>query len=281
LTDETSVDVVILAALVKERDAILPYIQEAQATKHANAHRGRIGPYNVVLVSMNGVGPVNTAVITQQAINTWNPAYLFLCGVACGIGEPNTRILGDVLVSERIVVYEWERNLERRHRVFLPPEKLLSAVEGVDPAQWALKIHQPRPDGTTGRVIPKVHLVVLGSSEKLVEHDGLTREMRFDWARPPAGFDVEAVGAAIATHFAIARPGFLVVKGISDWADAVKQDSWLTYAAEASAAFTCALLRAEPFEPRDRPHPPPQTVCQPSYEEFQRILDVAMGRAPL
>jgi Bacterial Death-like domain 3 len=80
----------------------------------------------------------------------------------------------------------------------------------------------------------------------------VSEELSAHWAKL-IGLEMEGVGTALATWRAASPPGFLVVKGISDWADPEKDDSWRGYAAEASAAFARALLLAEPFEPRSRP----------------------------
>jgi nucleoside phosphorylase len=275
VADTTSVDVVLLTALVEERDAVLACLPNAQPAKRRNAYRGKVGPYNVILMCMNGMGNVNAAAVTQQAIGIWNPAYVLLCGITGGIREPNTRMLGDVLVAEQVVAYEpgkqRESELERRYEVFRPAKALLEAARRLDPARWVLAIRQPRPDGTTGRVIPKVHLGVLGSGEKVVTDPDLSEELQSDWARL-IGLEMEGVGTALATYIADTRPGFLIVKGISDWADPEKEDSWRAYAAEASAAFTRALLRDEPFEPGDRPQAVRVSGPTPTYSGKVKIV---------
>jgi nucleoside phosphorylase len=205
---------------------------------------------------MNGMGNVNAAAATEQAIETWDPAQILLCGIAGGIREKNERMLGDVLVAEQVVDYESGKQrvsgAEHRYEVFRPARALLDAARGLDAAQWALAIKQPRPDGTTRRVIPQVHFGVIGSGEKVITDPKVSEELSSHWAKL-IGLEMEGVGTALAAWRAATPPGFLIVKGISDWADPEKDDSWRGYAAEASAVFALALLRAEPFEPRSRP----------------------------
>jgi hypothetical protein len=53
--------------------------------------------------------------------------------------------------------------------------------------------------------------------------------------------EMEGVGVATACHNA-GNVRFLLIKGICDWADPKKNDSWHAYAADAAACFTKALL---------------------------------------
>jgi hypothetical protein len=66
---------------------------------------------------------------------------------------------------------------------------------------------------------------------------------------------MEGVGVALSAYSSETLPGFLLAKGISDWADPSKGDDWQRYAAEASAAFITGLLQEQPFAPRTRREP--------------------------
>jgi hypothetical protein len=53
---------------------------------------------------------------------------------------------------------------------------------------------------------------------------------------------MEAFGIALAAYESDAAPGFILIKGVSDWADPAKDDAWQRYAAESAARFAVALV---------------------------------------
>lgn len=255
---ENQVDVVILTALTEERDAVLRYVdkQEEVSSKGRVFHRVTIGKYHVVVLCMQGMGNVRSAAATQQAIAVWNPANIVLLGISGGIKKASARVLGDVLVAEQVVDYESGKvspdGMQHRYQVYRPTKELLDAALSLPAEKWALSIKTPRPDGQLNRIIPQAHFGVLASGQKVVTAPDLVDELKGDWAEL-IGIEMESIGVALAAYESEQAPGFLVIKGISDWADPTKSDGWHTYAAEASAAFTVALLKSSPFESHQRP----------------------------
>jgi nucleoside phosphorylase len=65
---------------------------------------------------------------------------------------------------------------------------------------------------------------------------------------------MEAGGAAAAAFQAASRPGFFMVRAVSDLADADKDNPkvlrWRNYACDMAAAFAAALIRSLPV-PKD------------------------------
>jgi nucleoside phosphorylase len=66
---------------------------------------------------MHGMGNVNAAVATQQAIAAWDPLHVILAGIAGGVKEPLERMLGDVVVADQLVYYELAKTAPGGHRV--------------------------------------------------------------------------------------------------------------------------------------------------------------------
>jgi nucleoside phosphorylase len=246
---ENSVDAVILTALSEEASAVLRYVdtKELVQNKSREFHRATVGPQQVVILCMHQMGNINAAIVAQQAIGVWNPAHILMTGIAGGVKKPNERLLGDVLIPEQVVGYELgkqtQEGTERRYQVYRPAKPLLEVAKQLTPASWATSIHAPRPDGTTGRTLPQAHFGVILSGEKVVTDSSLIGELKEDWVQS-IGVEMESIGVALAAYENERAPGFLVVKGISDWADPQKADDWRQYASEASAAFAIALLRA-------------------------------------
>ena len=248
-------DVVLLAALPVERDALRIQLDSPQTVRNKSRtyDKGKIGCYDVVLLPLFGMGNVKAAVATTEAIITWNPAQIILGGVAGGVQKANERYLGDVLVADQVVDYELAKHkperIERRYQAYRPAKVLLDAGMALSNS-WANSVTEPRPDGTTGRMLPKVHFGPIASGQKVVTNSEFLKELQSDWVEL-IGMEMEGVGVALAVYESQTAPGFLLAKGVSDWADPAKADGWQRYAAAASATFIASLLRATPFIPAD------------------------------
>jgi nucleoside phosphorylase len=255
---ENSVDVVILTALDEERDAVLKYLNHVREVRAKGriAHQADVGQQKVILLSMHGMGNVNSASVTQQAIAVWNPKVIVLVGITGGVEKPQERLLGDLLVPEVLVQYDCGKakpeGFERRYEPYRVDRQLLDVAHSLkmSPQQWAFKIRTSRPDDPSGRrTLPTVHFGPVLSGQTVVSDSTLTSELLRDWPQM-AGVEMEGIGTALAVYESETAPAFLMVKGISDWADPKKTDTlWRSYAAEAAAVFTVALLENQSAAP--------------------------------
>lgn len=258
-------DVVIITALPKERNAVLAYLDYPQAIQNSaqTFHRASIKTnkpetnYEVVIVCLPAMGSVQAALATQEAIAKFKPSHIILVGIAGGIPKDNSRYLGDILIAEQIVYYELGKQVQvelgkseinRRYEPYRPAKVLLDAAKNLQQSQrWVSSIKAQRPDGTTGRVIPKAHCGVVASGDKVIADPSLRSELQSDWSQL-VGFEMEGGGAAIAAYQSNFSQGILLIKGMCDWGDASKNDDWQEYAAESAAAFVIELLKSAPFE---------------------------------
>lgn len=266
MASATSVDVVILTALQKERDALLRCLEAPLEilTGTRRVHRASTpsaladSPLSIIVVCLEDMGNVKAAIATTQAVDVWNPAFIILAGIAGSPKSGTNRYLGDVVVGEQIVFYEpgkqESETLKRRYQVYRPAKPLIDSARAVSPQVWQQNVKATRPDGTTGRILPQVHFGVVASGEKVVKDSDFIAELKDDWAQL-IGIEMEAAGAATAAYESGAMPGILVAKGICDWADSEKADAWQEYAASTSAAFVMALLRGLPRSCSERPEP--------------------------
>jgi len=75
---------------------------------------------------------------------------------------------------------------------------------------------------------------------------------RADWPKL-IGVEMEAGGVASAAFQAAERPGFLMVRGVSDLADERKGtpdvERWRAYACDVAASYAIALLESGPVLP--------------------------------
>jgi nucleoside phosphorylase len=294
MNDQEQIHVVIITALTKELDALLRHLHNSQRVKSKGRvfYRSTIsteteGSYNIVLLSLAGMGNVNAAVATTQAIDIWNPQHVIITGIAGGIKKGSSRKLGDVIVAEQIVGYEQGRvsqtGVIRRYDVLRPAHVLLEAARNLQPVSWAFNVREPRPDTSTGRVIPQVHFGVVASGEKVIADENFLPELTSSWSRL-AAVEMEGYGVALAAYQAETAPGLLLVKAICDWADSKKNDRWQEYAADVAASFTIALLKSHPFQASAKPQAiredPPKykgtskiTLCRRMGNDWKDLAD--------
>lgn len=266
MSSENLTDIVIITALQKESEAVLRYLSspEKKQVKGQTFYKASIPcndsgrSYQAVLLSLPNMGNINAAIATHHAIAVWNPSHIILGGIAGGVQEGDKRYLGDVIVGEQIIYYEYgkqtDTGVNRRYQAYRPAHALVDAAKNLTHQNWSMSIKASRPDGTSKRVIPQVHFGVVASGEKVVTDTALVKELQSDWSQL-IGIEMEGAGSALAAYESGTTPGVLLVKGISDWANAAKADDWQDYAAEASASFIIELLKSEPFESKSKPQP--------------------------
>jgi len=247
---------VILTALAIENAAVVAALGGCTAYpwNGTTLHTTNVSGHAVLVAPASGVGPERAAQATQRAIDVWGPARLLLVGIAAGIPEGADDLrLGDVLVPNQVVGYDPAKlkptAVERRWEVFRPDRLLLDRATGVRADEWVHTIGVPRPDGSDGRVIPRVHVGPVLSGSKVVADTDAVARLRASWPKM-ISIEMESIGVALTAYRNGA--GFLVVKAASDFADSGKADDWHPYAAAAAARFAAAVLRQSPAAD-DRP----------------------------
>jgi nucleoside phosphorylase len=277
---DDSIDVVIVTALEKERDAVLRYLDSPQTVESKNRvvyksylqHETSSSGYNILLLCLGGMGNVQAATAVTQAIDVWNPAAIVLVGIMGGV-EGSDRLLGDLIIAEQIVGYELgkikETETERRFEALRPAHLLVEKARHFPPQKWMLDSRiLPRPDGTSGRVIPKVHFGIVVSGEKVIADTITVPELQSSWVKL-IGVEMESFGTALAVYQSDSAPAMLMVKSICDWADPKKNDEWQAYAADIAAAYVVNFLKSKPIDYRGDNRV--QTKLAPSFSGKAKI----------
>ena len=150
---EGPVDFVIITALEEERSSVLaklpncqPLPPEPQDIRQYYAGRlpvtlagGAQGHYSVVVMQLLGMGRLQAATTTSDAIKRWRPRYVLMVGIAGGVAAKGAS-LGDILVSQQIVDYELQKltpaGPQIRWQVHQADPRLLGASQRV-PAEAA------------------------------------------------------------------------------------------------------------------------------------------------
>ncbi|MBL8152112.1 MAG: hypothetical protein JNN15_19495, partial [Blastocatellia bacterium] len=102
------VDVVILTILLEEYDAVLKKIENPQPPQlETNLYAwevGKIGAYTVAVGMIGRAGNTNSSQATSDAIDCFDPQYVFLVGIAGGLREVEK---GGVVIADIIYGYEY------------------------------------------------------------------------------------------------------------------------------------------------------------------------------
>lgn len=254
---ERLTDFVIITALQEELKSLLaklPSYQQLppadedvhvyyQADLPVTFSDGTTGAYRLVLMSLLGMGRVQAANATNDAMRRWDPRYVLLVGIAGGIAEVGVQ-RGDVLISDQIADYELQKLTEGGNQIrwVVHPvaPRLLEATKHLR-GNWRRQIRKRRPQ--PGR--PQCFIGPVATGDKVVAIKEVLELLRSDWPKL-IGIEMEAGGAASATFQSARQPGFLMIRGVSDLADENKDDNWRQYACHAAAAFAITLLQNGP-----------------------------------
>jgi nucleoside phosphorylase len=263
------VDFVIVTALPEEREALLERLPQYQqlpptggdirtyfkADLPVTFPDNSTGTYRIIVMCLLGMGRVQATMATADAIHRWRPRYVLLVGIAGGIAARKVRV-GDILVADQIVDYELQKltpeGPEVRWEVQRTDARMLEACNSYRGDSWQELIRIKRPN----KGQPKRHAGPIASGDKVIAFGEVLSKYRGVWPKL-IGVEMEAAGAATATFQSAEKPGFFMVRGVSDLADEQKGSSkvekWRSYACAAAASFAIALLKSGPITLSGKP----------------------------
>lgn len=186
--------------------------------------------------------PAATALGTKLAM-TYRPRVLAMVGICAGNKDDTS--IGDLVVANPTWDYgSGKHSIKNEKEVFEPapyPLALTSRVRGVvEPFEGesaALTDIRKKFGGAASPTMPKLHIGPFASGAAVVARAAMVQEVQLQH-RKLLAIDMEAYGIAIAaTESVLPVPEFIIVKGVSDFADEDKGDSRRDYAAFMSAQF--------------------------------------------
>jgi nucleoside phosphorylase/tetratricopeptide (TPR) repeat protein len=264
---ETTIDFVIVTALPEERDAVLeklPGYQQLPATMddirtyfqadlHVTFPDQANGVYRIIVVCLIGMGRLQALAAAADAIRQWQPRYILLVGIAGGIANREVQI-GDILISDQIVDYELQKitddGPEIRYEVQRADPRMLDFCINFKNDAWQKLIQIKRPN----RGKPRIHVGPIASGDKVIAFGDVLAKYREVWSKL-IGVEMEAAGVATAAFQSPYKPGFFMVRGVSDLADENKASTsvakWRSYACAVAASFTIELLKNGPIPLQD------------------------------
>jgi nucleoside phosphorylase len=262
-----SVDFLLITALEEERDAVLKRLPGYQqlppsrddvrvfysSTIQAKLADGTECSYSAI-VCMVGMGRVPATAATSDAIRRWSPDYVVLIGIAGGLKSAGVG-LGDILLAEQIADYQSQKITEEKTEIrwsALPVDhRLLEFSRSIPVTTWLPEISEPRPHG--GQGMPKRHIGTITTGDAVIAVTEILESFRdTNWPKL-IGVEMEAGGAAVSAHQSAHRPGFFMVRSVSDQAgnkSSKRVMAWRPYACDAAAAYAITLIRNGPVLPK-------------------------------
>ncbi len=233
-------DLGIITVLSSEAGAVIDILEEVR-TVYADGvrlHYGHVGDATVVMTRAERQGNRSTSAPLQLLRTHYRPGLIVLVGIGGGIHKDVRR--GDVVIGQEVVYYDLRKETAT---------EVLRRSEGHQIPAWVRRVvndfftdhGEPYglPDSAKALAGP------VGSGEAVVaDTDSQIRRHLAAFNDKTLALDMEAGGLALDFHTQTGEPrtsGWLVIRGISDDADADKDDAYQRIAAD-NAAFVLRQL---------------------------------------
>ena len=244
-------DVLVIAALKQEYDAVVDRLDEVRpATPPAHVPPFSLGVVmrtdgverKVAIALLARMGAVSAALTTRRLLDYLSPELVVLVGLAGGIKEQGVQ-LGDVVVPSEIYEYEAVKvtpDGDKSNALIVPVSAdPYARVKMWDSAGWQAKYSEQMP--AAGPTISIRFDESMASGHKVIADEERANGLTLI-SRKTASIEMESFGVAEACRQAVIETPFLVIKSISDFADADKNDSWHEFCCGASADVLVTLL---------------------------------------
>jgi nucleoside phosphorylase len=206
-------------------------------------------PRTVVTAKAPGMGMAQAAVLAAKLVLKYRPRCLVMCGICAGVrGEVN---IGDVLAANPSWDYgSGKRSIKGGVSTFEPapePYKLSTRVRGLleaiaDDKALLNEIRNGFPGAKPASVL-ELRIGPVASGAAVLADETIIEVLKKQQNRKLIGIEMETYGVLAAGHEVSApRPESLSIKGVSDYADSTKDDSYRHYAAYASARILRFLV---------------------------------------
>jgi nucleoside phosphorylase/NTP pyrophosphatase (non-canonical NTP hydrolase) len=155
--------------------------------------------------------------------------------------RPSARMIGAIkmLESERLIrQFPWEQFIERG-KSLETGERPLESADKLHKWQNGVSEEIPHPrDPWRRQGFPKIHYGRIAASNMLLKNPDVRDRLRLECNV----IGVEMEGSGIADAAWNAGQHYLIIRGICDYCDEMKNDSWQGYAAVVAAAYARTLI---------------------------------------
>ncbi len=163
---------------------------------------------------------------------------------------PSPSLIGkaNMLEADRLTgSYPWEHYISRVQQVLPSSARPDESKDRLYSSKYPTRIlgHPDDPNRRAGQ--PRVHFGRIGSANTLLKDPGFRDALGEQWHVRA----IEMEGSGIADGTWTASQGYFVVRGICDYCDSHKNNTWQAYAAAAAAAYARSLIElfSAPVDP--------------------------------
>lgn len=201
------------------------------------------GPRSIIAAAAPRMGIPASAILTSKMIHQFRPRYMAMVGICAGRKEKVN--LGDLIIAEP--TWDWgsgkissengdPKFLPSPHQLHMDPDTN-SLFKSMTRDEILLATIKKLSKGHKPKTELSAHMGPLVSGAAVVAHKP-TFDQLLSQHRGILGVDMEAYAvAAAAQGSAKPRPLFMIIKGVSDFADEDKADDFQEFAASVSANF--------------------------------------------
>ncbi|MEQ8189025.1 MAG: YCF48-related protein [Candidatus Eremiobacterota bacterium] len=240
--------VVILTALSLEYKAVQEQLNELEEVVIPSGIIYEIGlfpdvnPLYKVAIAEIGMGNIESALATQNAIKYFSPNVLLFVGIAGGTKDVN---LGDVVASTDVYSYEYgkvQENFKTRPKLGNSSRPLIHRARAeARKGDWLKRLRRPY-----NHCVPRVFIGPIAAGEKVIaeSQSELYRFIRNSY-NDALAVDMEGFGMLKAAHDTDQTVNVLVIRGISDLIDKKEEtdsSGFQKIAAENASAFAFEVL---------------------------------------
>lgn len=287
------IDFLIVTALPEELEAVLRLLEDYEQVQIGGSLICYVctlpadvqnSGYKVAVTKLSQMGNVEAGIHTTQVVNELNPSYVLMVGIAAGV---KSRVnLGDIIIPTQVIYYEQAKQTPdgvQCRPLSIPSDHcLLHNAQNYRGVDWQdlIAIENPLREhtGPSGSDTPRVHFGPFAVGDKVIADQHSVNTLLH--LHPKLiGMEMESYGVALAAAIAPARPRFLAIRSVSDFADEDKGDDWREQASLNAAAFTIGFLRSGAIAPNES-LPKSITVSSKQAGELIAIRHLSMQHIP-
>ncbi|MCM1304742.1 MAG: hypothetical protein NC305_01900 [Lachnospiraceae bacterium] len=251
---ELAVDVVLMTAVEDEYRAVRKIFKNIYAENFENGFKYCLVNYEIVegtniviaIFRQNNMGLVSASMTATYALTKLKPQLLLMCGVCAGVKDKAH--LGDLIVFSPIFDYGSGKYSDGR---FLPDYRQHQINGVVRPIvekmccdmnlKRAIKDTWENQSGKPDTEL-EIHIYPGGSGAAVITDEKIVEELR-SHQRTLGAIDMESYAIAEVASAAMTQEiPWLVVKGVQDFANPLKDDRYREYAAFVSGVFIKKFL---------------------------------------
>ena len=204
--------------------------------------RGTISSKSIVATSLPKMGPVCSATFTSMLISKLRPKYVVMTGISAGLRKQTN--LGDVILAATSWGWEYgkwsksgrgEKSFELDAHHLNIDNSLVSKAEIIFNPEVLSSMYNKYPFHNKPDSIPTLIIGSMACGSSVIAESSLVNDINKQ-SRSMVGLDMESYGVYYACSVSdVPRPNYFCLKGVCDFADDNKGDTYQDFAAYMSA----------------------------------------------